>query len=212
MKIISPERMVRNTYGNTIGLLSGEIRDCIRAALQDTFEAWRKNIAPQHFTENAFNLYPDEYRGNYKNGFNPSGDYRKARTPRERSWRTLQYEVRRWKNSPKPLVKTGTLRAEILRGSVVYNKKASVLTVNWPNVPRYLYQYMTAAKAQAQDKKGWHGGQTMDKVEALLAHNAADDRALQTYFEAALEKHLKQPKRAARLGGVAAIGGNRNYV
>ncbi len=214
MARMSVVRKVRMANELALNRTAGEVRLAVRVALQDTFGFWRRTIAPVHFTRHAFSRYPSEYRGNYKRGYtgvNPLAGKTTAEiilaTPRERSLRTLWYEIRRWKNSDKPLVKSGAVRREILRGSVTFNSSNTTLVAHWPNLPTvinrkgrevtYFYAY------HKRRDLPWKGGPTWDKAAALLAMNESDLRQLQDAFDKALERRLR--RRGQKLGGFAVV-------
>jgi hypothetical protein len=123
------------------GLISGRVRfiglplpefdqlseSAIRIAFEKLVVFWKKNIARMHFTGVAFRMY-----GGLED-----------RVYNKRSYKYEQRKQRQFGHTD-PLVRTGRVREEFLRGSTMTRFAGAGrelrMVASWPALPRYVYQ------------------------------------------------------------------------
>lgn len=107
-----------------IRALAKLIPKATRAALEETFWYWLRNIAPDHFRRTAFGRY---------------GEYADSAKRDEARWRARHpQEMQRGRNRDvAPLKVTGALERAFLGGPVFFAGSNLRLTACWPRLPDY---------------------------------------------------------------------------
>jgi hypothetical protein len=145
--------------------------DAFVGALDAALERHRQATSPRHFTRAAFGHYFSAYR-----------DLKKL-LPDPVHVRRLRWLVARYgAQADQPLVLTGNVRNEILKGAVKFTSRGDERRMTWPNAPRYLYMYSKGRRAE-------RGGK-FNKAAAVVAATPAEEQTLKTDVDAAMQKYL----------------------
>jgi len=133
------------------------------AATDTALAAHRDATMPTHFTRSALGKWYDAYHNLKK--LLPSNAYRVRKL-------VLRYGPQ----AAEPLVLTGHLRNEVLRGPVRFTSRGTTRSIVWPNAPRYIYR---------RPKNS-----TFDKAAAVLATNPTDKAAITARIDAAIQRYF----------------------
>jgi hypothetical protein len=133
------------------------------AATDGALAAHRDATMPAHFTRSAFYRWPEAYRALKK--CLPSNAYRLRKL-------ILRYGPQ----AAEPLVLTGHLRNEVLRGPIRFSSRGTTRSIVWPNAPRYVYRIPKNS--------------TFDKAAAVLATNPTDKAAITARIDAAMQRYF----------------------
>ena len=133
------------------------------AAVDAALAAHRETTMPTHFTRAALGKWYDAYSNLKK--LLPTNAYRV---------RKLVY--RYGPQAAEPLVLTGHLRNEVLRGPVRFTSRGTTRLIVWPNAPRYIYRRPRNS--------------TFDKHAAILATNPTDKAAITARIDAAMQRYF----------------------
>jgi hypothetical protein len=132
-------------------------------ATDGALAAHRETTMPGHFNRAAFYRWPEAFRALKK--CLPSNAYRLRKL-------VLRYGPQ----AAEPLVLTGHLRNEVLRGPVRFSSRGSTRKIVWPNAPRYVYRIPKNS--------------TFDKAAAVLATNPTDKTAITARIDAAMQRYF----------------------
>lgn len=156
-----------------------------RAALEECFWYWFRNVAPEHFERDSFGRFRE---------YDES-----AKRDRQEWVRRHAAQIARAKKSgirleeAQPLRVSGRLRTAFLRGPVTFSGGNRRLTAKWPGLPRY-----------ATYTNRYSGFQP---AKALVAMNEADQVSLTRLFRDWLNRNLLTGDIAAKtFGGGLAQG------
>jgi hypothetical protein len=133
------------------------------AAVDAALAAHRETTMPTHFTRAALGKWYDAYRDLKK--LLPTNAYRV---------RKLVY--RYGPQAAEPLVLTGHLRNEVLRGPVRFTSRGTTRLIVWPNAPRYIYRRPRNS--------------TFDKHAAILAVNNDDVNTIKIRIDAHMQRYF----------------------
>lgn len=131
-------------------------------ALDAGLENHRQTFGPRHFTRAAFGHYYQAYSGLKK--LMPDRVHQ-----RRLRWLVLRYGPQ----AENPLVLTGHLRNEVLKGAVRFSSRRDERRMVWPNAPRYIYQYRQGS---------------INKAAAAVASTPAEEQTLAANVDAKMQK------------------------
>ena len=137
----------------------------IRAALERTFEYWYATFAKKHFTRQAFSEYPDSYSKNFKRDFQRGqsrGKKWRDLSPHENSLRILEINIRKGRDTDRPLVKTRQLQEAFLAGSYNFTGSNERLKIIWKGLPKYAYMYYPGKFNKQQALVDWNDKEKSD--------------------------------------------------
>ena len=132
-------------------------------ATDGALAAHRDATMPTHFNRSAFYRWPEAFRALKK--CLPSNAYRLRKL-------ILRYGPQ----AAEPLVLTGHLRNEVLRGPVRFSSRGTTRSIVWPNAPRYVYRIPKNS--------------TFNKAAAVLATNPTDKTAITARIDAAMQRYF----------------------
>jgi hypothetical protein len=163
----------RGTYIRYIGLalpeLPKKLREAQLEALMDCAHFWLKTHGHRHFELGAYTRY-----GNREEKVYP--------------WRTKNHRradamgQRRGKNMRDPLVWTGNLRMQFMRGMVLAPTKSGEIKVkaSWPALPKYVYY----------TKYGKNRNEGPRMYRELTIMTEGEEKELAERFVKIMQKHL----------------------
>lgn len=149
----------------------------VQTALLRTLVWWRQQIGPLHFEEDAYSRYGGKEDKVYS----------------QRSPRYIRWKMRKW-NHNKPLVMSGQLRSEFLRGVMktrVTGADAGTLhgVAAWPGVNNLKRRGVSYVFAEH--------GRAPHKYAELTVLNEEDERALMQVFEKFLAEEIESMEQGA---------------